>query len=106
MTPGSQPAADIASAGNGGEIMELVQQILTGEALQNTESKSGTADAASRKAKGRLVREIPHRPGVECQPLRFVLRLSFRIGSGLSLRLGRNRHIQQLALEMVGGLPN
>ena len=45
--PGGQPAADVAAAGNGGEIVEPRQQPAVGQPLDHAEGEGGAPDAAA-----------------------------------------------------------
>lgn len=44
--PRAQPTPDIASARDGGEIMELIEQTAACKTLQNTQPKRGAANPA------------------------------------------------------------
>jgi len=47
LNPRAQPTADISTARDGGEIVELFEQTAAREALQNSESKRGAANPAA-----------------------------------------------------------
>ena len=47
LNPCAQPAADVSAAGNGGEIVKLVEQAAGREALQNPEPERCATNAAA-----------------------------------------------------------
>src|SRR5690348_10384654 len=77
MNPRRQPAADIAAAGNGREVVELFQEGKAGECLKDTQSKRGASDAAARETEGRPLAGKLVDVGVERrEPVLFALCLS------------------------------
>src|SRR5579871_569367 len=53
MLPAGQPAADVAAAGDGREIVEVLQQLLFGQFLDGAKGKGGATDAAAGNAESR-----------------------------------------------------
>src|SRR5262245_45651202 len=54
MNPGRQPTADVAAAGDGGEIMKSLQQPAARKPMQNTKSEGRATNAPARDAESRL----------------------------------------------------
>ena len=50
MDPGGEPAADVAAAGDGGEVVELGQEPGARQPLENAQGEGGAADAPARQA--------------------------------------------------------
>lgn len=80
MDPGGEPAADVASARHGREVIELIQQLQAGEGLQDPQPKGGAADAAAREAEPRAFRVS----GVDV-PTEFVEKLFVSRSGGIVL---------------------
>src|SRR5437667_11458137 len=52
VDPGTEPASDVSAARHRGQIIEVAQQILTGQALQDAQTKGRAANAAPGQAEG------------------------------------------------------
>ena len=67
MDPGGEPAADVASAGDGRKVVELVQKLQARERLQDAESEGRAAYASAGEAESRAFRvagvDVPEERG-------------------------------------------
>src|SRR3546814_20957791 len=69
-----QPAAEIATAGDGREIVESFQQPVPGQPLDNAQGESGAADAAAGEAES---------------PAFLSMKDPERIGEAIGIQIGR-----------------
>ena len=52
LDQGLQPAADEPATGNGGQVVEFIQQALACQGLQDAKAEGRATDAAARQAHG------------------------------------------------------
>ena len=86
VQPRREPASDVATAGDGREVMEFGEQVPAGETLQNAQGKCRAADSAAGQAKSALAFGMhggdnsPHGLGIKVgHPLKSLL-IKLRVG--------------------------
>src|SRR5436305_391868 len=83
--PGREPAANVASTGNGGEIVKVLEDAKLGQPLQGSQCECGAADAAAGDAQRAALLSTQH--GVLLGQHLFKTKRSFRaVRSGHCLR--------------------
>jgi len=55
MTPRGPKPSDVAAAGNGGEIVDVVEYSIVVEALEQTQIEGGAANSAARKREAEMI---------------------------------------------------